>query len=762
MKKPQSLAFLLACCPALYAATPEETKLDTLKTYELQSVQVTSTRANRTTPMAFQNINKQQLKAINHGQDIPFLLSLTPSVITTSDAGNGIGYTSLRVRGTDPSRINITSNGIPMNDAESSQVFWVNMGDFASSISSMQIQRGVGTSTNGSSAFGATVNMETEQIGMNPFLSVDLSAGSYASHKETLRFGTGLLGGHWGIQGRLSNIGSDGYIDRASAKLNSYFVQAGYFADNTIVKFVTFNGTERTYHAWDYASKYDQSVYGRTYNPSGKMEKDANGNPQFYRDQTDNYHQQHYQLFWNQYLNKDWTLNVALHYTNGKGYYEQYKKNKKLLDYGLDANKTKAKSSLVRQKWLANDFFGTIASLHFNNKKNVEATIGGGWNKYDGDHYGFVTWVAKPVDAYFPYHRYYDNNTKKTDFNVYSKLNYTFVEGLNGFVDLQYRHVGIKMNGPSDVINASTGALVYDLNNNFSFFNPKFGVNYQINPNHRFYASYAISHREPVRNNYENNLNAQLALPTAERLNDLEVGYQLRLKNFNAGVNFYHMNYKDQFVLTGEVDNLGEAITRNFEKSYRMGVELEMNYKPTSWFEWSANATFSKNRVSNVSVTDDKGATQVIEGESPLSFSPSAMFNNILTFNYKGFKAMLINRYVGEQYLTNTGFRNMEAKDENGNTVLSTMMLKSYCVTDLDLSYNFSLKRLGVKDATFGVSFYNLFSAKYDNNGWAGPKYTKVNNKLTAMNTEGPYDTYAAGFAPSAPFNFMAHLSLNF
>ena len=431
MKKPQSLAFLLACCPALYAATPEETKLDTLKTYELQSVQVTSTRANRTTPMAFQNINKQQLKAINHGKDIPFLLSLTPSVITTSDAGNGIGYTSLRVRGTDPSRINITSNGIPMNDAESSQVFWVNMGDFASSISSMQIQRGVGTSTNGSSAFGATVNMETEQIGMNPFLSVDLSAGSYASHKETLRFGTGLLGGHWGIQGRLSNIGTDGYIDRASAKLNSYFVQAGYFADNTIVKFVTFNGTERTYHAWDYASKYAQSLYGRTYNPCGEMEKDANGNAQFYRDQTDNYHQQHYQLFWNQFLNQYWTLNVALHYTNGKGYYEQYKKDAKLSKYGLDANKTKAKSSLVRQKWLSNDFFGTIASLHFNNKKNVEATIGGGWNKYDGDHYGFVTWVAKPVDAFFPYHRYYDNNTKKTDFNVYSKFNYTFVEALN-------------------------------------------------------------------------------------------------------------------------------------------------------------------------------------------------------------------------------------------------------------------------------------------------------------------------------------------
>ena len=527
MKKPQSLVFLLACCPALYAATPKETKLDTLKTYQLQSVQVTSTRASRTTPMAFQNINKQQLKAINYGQDIPFLLSLTPSVITTSDAGNGIGYTSLRVRGTDPSRINITSNGIPINDAESSQVYWVNMSDFASSVSSMQIQRGVGTSTNGSSAFGATVNMETEQIGMNPFLSVDLSAGSYASHKETLRFGTGLLGGHWGIQGRLSNLGSDGYRDRASAKLNSYFVQAGYFADNTIVKFITFNGTERTYHAWDYTSKYIQSLYGRTYNPSGEMEKDANGNAQFYRDQTDNYHQQHYQLFWNQFLNKYWTLNVALHYTNGKGYYEQYKMDAKLSKYGLDANKTKAKSSLVRQKWLSNDFFGTIASLQFNNKKNVEATIGGGWNKYDGDHYGYVTWVAKPVDPFFPYHRYYDNNTKKTDFNVYSKLNYTFTEGLNGFVDLQYRHVGIKMNGPSDVINAKTGALVYDLKNNFSFFNPKFGVNYQINPNHRFYASYAISHREPVRDNYENNLKAQLSLPTAERLNDLEVGYQL-------------------------------------------------------------------------------------------------------------------------------------------------------------------------------------------------------------------------------------------
>ena len=357
--------------------TAQAVELDTLKSVELQDVQVVATRATRKTPVAFTNMSQEQLKAVNFGQDVPYLLSLTPSVTMTSDAGNGIGYTSLRVRGTDPSRINITANGIPMNDAESAQLYWVNMGDFASSVQSMQIQRGVGTSTNGAGAFGATLNMQTENIGIEPFIGLDLSGGSYYSHKETLRFGTGLISEHWGIQGRLSNIGSKGYLDRASTKLNSYFLQAGYFGENTMVKFITFNGVEETYHAWNYTSKYEQELYGRRYNSCGEY-YDAEGNTHYYDNQTDNYHQQNYQLTWNQRLTQVLSLNAALHYTRGDGYYEEYKRKRTLFEYDLDAQMTWAKSDLVRQKKMANDFYGMVASLLYNNKNNLQAVLGGG------------------------------------------------------------------------------------------------------------------------------------------------------------------------------------------------------------------------------------------------------------------------------------------------------------------------------------------------------------------------------------------------
>ena len=510
--------------------------LDSLLSVELQNVQVVSTRASKKTPMAYTNMDREALKAVNFGRDVPYLLSLTPSVTMTSDAGNGIGYTSLRVRGTDPSRINITANGIPMNDAESAQLYWVNMGDFASSVQSMQIQRGVGTSTNGAGAFGATLNMLTENIGMEPYLGLDFSGGSYYSHKETLRFGTGLLSGHWGIQGRLSNIGSKGYLDRASTKLNSYFIQAGYFSDNTVVKLITWNGVEETYHAWNYTSKYEQSLYGRTYNSCGEY-YDAQGNVRYYDGQTDNYHQQNYQLIWNQRLNRELNLNTALHYTKGSGYYEEYKRKRTLFEYDLDPEMTWAQSDLVRQKKMDNDFYGVVASLNYNNHENLQATLGGGWNKYDGDHFGLVKWVKMPVSELMPDHPYYDENAKKTDFNVYGKLMYDFLPGLNAYVDMQYRHVGIKMVGPTDEIDWDTNKrIVYDMTESFDFFNPKAGLNYDITPNHKAFVSYAIAHKEPTRNNYQDNMNAELPMPKSERLNDLEAGYKYQSPTFSAGV----------------------------------------------------------------------------------------------------------------------------------------------------------------------------------------------------------------------------------
>ena len=488
---------------------------DTVKTYSLQDVQVVSTRATKKTPMAFTNMSQEAIKAVNFGQDVPYILSLTPSITMTSDAGNGIGYTSLRVRGTDPSRINITANGIPLNDAESSTVFWVNMGDFASSVKSMQIQRGVGTSTNGAGAFGATLNMLTENVGVKPFVGIDVSGGSYYSHKETLRFGTGLINGHWGLQGRLSNIGSKGYLDRASTKLNSYLLQAGYFGENTVVKLITWNGIEETYHAWNYTSKYEQDRYGRRYNSCGLISKDANGNPTgYYNDQTDNYHQQNYQLLWNQRLTGDLNMNVGLHYTKGKGYYQQYQNTetqylygKSWKDFGMSTDDTVVED-LVDQQKMDNDFFGAVASLLYDNHNGLQAVLGGGWNRYNGAQFGHIVWVKPNVqttvptpEALSPDFEYYRNNSRKTDFNIYGKVNYEFLRGLSAFVDLQYRNVRYKMQNPTVQYGANAdGRWIID--NSYNFFNPKAGLNYDINRQHKVYLSYGIGHKEPVRNNF--------------------------------------------------------------------------------------------------------------------------------------------------------------------------------------------------------------------------------------------------------------------
>ena len=618
-------------------ATAQAAELDTLKNVELQNVQVVATRATKKTPMAFTNMSQEQLKTVNFGQDVPYLLSLTPSITMTSDAGNGIGYTSLRVRGTDPSRINITANGIPMNDAESAQLYWVNMGDFASSVQSMQIQRGVGTSTNGAGAFGATLNMQTENIGTEPFIGLDLSGGSYYSHKETLRFGTGLLGGHWGVQGRLSNIGSKGYLKRASTKLNSYFLQAGYFGENTMVKFITFNGVEETYHAWNYTSKYEQSLYGRTYNSCGVMGFDEDGYPTgYYNNQTDNYHQQNYQLIWNQRLTQELNLNAALHYTRGDGYYEQYKRNRKLGKYGLidiyGYEDPETRGNVIEQKKMGNDFYGAVASLLYNNHQGLEAALGGGWNKYDGNHFGEVVGV--------PNHEYYRNNAKKTDFNIYGKVNYEFTKGLSGFLDLQYRHIGYKMQDPTDEYGFNLDGK-YVVDDKFNFFNPKFGLNYDITRHHKVYASFAIAHKEPTRNDYEDNIGIDLK---AERLNDLEVGYKFQSERFSAGANIYWMSYKDQFVLTGELNEIGEAIATNVGKSYRLGLELEAAWKPLDWLRWDANATLSRNRAKDWTVKDND-LDVVNLGDTPLSFSPDFIMNNILTFDYRGFKASIQSQY---------------------------------------------------------------------------------------------------------------------
>lgn len=746
------MAALIATTGA-YAANPEH--IDTLRTYELQDVQVTSTRAHKTTPVAYQNLDKKQIKSVNFGQDLPYVLSLTPSVTTTSDAGNGIGYTSIRVRGVDPSRVNITANGVPMNDAESNQVYWVNMGDMVSSVQNLQIQRGAGSSTNGTGAFGATVNMQTENIGTKPFIGLDASAGSYYSHKETLRFGTGLLGGHWGLQGRLSNIGSKGYLRRASTKLNSYFLQGGYFSDKTMVKFVTFNGVEQTYHAWNYASKYEQSLYGRRYNSCGEY-YDENGNTLYYKDQTDNYHQQNYQLIWSQILNNFWNFNVTGHYTKGQGYYDEYKVNKNLQDYGL--SDVKYKTDLTRQKKMDNDFYGAIASINFDNKNDFKATLGSGWNRYDGDHFGIVKWVKAPAKTFYPNYEYYRNNAVKSDFNVYGKADWTFWKGLSAYIDLQYRHVGYRMQDPEDDAYADKSGA-YIIHDDFDFFNPKAGLNYQIDQNNHVYFSYSISHKEPTRNDYQDNEVRHLK---AEKLQDYELGYKYMSSKFSAGVNLYYMYYNHQYVLTGELDDIGEAIASNENsgRSYRSGIELEAAWKPCDFFRWDINATFSDSKAKDWTVTLDDGTSANL-GETHLSFTPDQIVNNIFTFMYKGFNASLQSQFIGKQYLTNTDFESYKNYNKDGSFDQEVdMVLHSHFTTNLDLSYNFSLKQFGIKDATVGVTLYNLFSKKYDNNGWAAPGFRKDANGKVEAYCVG--DLYESGFAPSAPFNCMAHLSINF
>lgn len=760
---------------------------DSLKVAELEEVQVVSTRATKKTPVAFTNLSKGQIKGLNHGKDLPSLLLLTPSVTMSSDAGNGIGYTTVSVRGSDNTRINVTANGIPLNDAESSGMFWVNIPDFASSAEDIQIQRGVGTSTNGAGAFGGTINVQTEKIGNTPFIGLDFSGGSYNSHKETLRFGTGLLGGHWGIQGRLSNIGSSGYLDRAHTKLNSYFIQGGYFSDNSVVKFITFNGQEETYHAWNYTSKYEQNLFGRTFNSCGAMSYTDNkgiahyspdftygasdvaeaiangGHINYYKDQKDFYHQQHYQLLWDQLLSNTMKMNVGLHYTRGDGYYEQYKSNTKLLKYGLA---TSGKTDLINQKKMGNDFFGGVASLNFDNKQGLIATIGGAWNRYIGDHFGYITWMKDPSKVsgkeFTPFINYYDNRSRKNDGTIYGKVNYEFLEGLSAFVDLQYRHVSVVMHGPTDEFWAEKDKVcqtVYNEKYLYDFFNPKFGLNYDITENHRVYGSVAISHKEPTRNDFQDNIGKELK---AEQLTDWELGYKYSNNTFSAGLNLFYMNYTNQFVLTGQLDEIGEAIKKNSGKSYRMGVEMEAAWKPVDWFRWDANATFSKNRNKEWTVTlcdpdtYEYGETYNL-GETPISFSPDVVFNNVFTFSYKGFNAAIQSRFVGEQYLNNNGFK--EYEDVYYGTGMVSTMLDSHFTTNIDLSYNTkSLARYGVKDATIGVTLYNIFSKKYDTNGWNYSEVGIKNGKAFAW-SDAPTET---GLAPAAPFNFMVNLSLNF
>lgn len=743
MRRNAMIVCLLMATTGAFAQTPEK---DSLQTVGLQEVEIIATRATAHTPVAYTNLSKEQLKKANTGVDMPYLLTFTPSVLTTSDAGAGIGYTSIRVRGTDATRINVTTNGIPMNDAESHSIFWVNTPDFASSLQDVQIQRGAGTSTNGAGAFGASINMQTQGISPTPYAEFSGSYGSFNTHKETVKAGTGIINGHWGFDARLSNVSSDGYIDRASVGLNAYFLQGGYYTDNTSIRLITFANKERTYHAWNYASKEEMEQYGRRYNSCGLMYEDEKGVQHFYEDQTDNYIQKHYQLLLNHRFNSQWNMNIGLHYTKGDGYYQEYKTRRTLAEYGLFPfvydDKEVTKSDLVRKKAMDNKFGGGIFSFTYKGDR-LQATLGGALNRYDGDHFGRVLWVKSYVGDLNPDTDYYFNNATKNDGNIYLKANYELAKGVNAYMDLQYRHICYKIDGTNDKYNWLASEMQrLDIHEDFGFFNPKAGLSWQINPHHRLFVSFSEAQKEPTRNNYTDGRFDEH--PKPERLLDYELGYTFAGKTFQAGANLYYMDYKDQLVLTGELNEIGEAMASNVPDSYRMGVELMANLRLPCGFTWNINATLSKNRVKNFTETlfeNEEAGTEawvINHGNTPLSFSPDFILNNRFGYTYKGFEASLQSQYVSKQYMSN-------AKQEE-------CTLDAYFVSNLALAYTFKLPK--VKSMTVGCTLYNLFNEKYENNGYAGSGYYYDGDRKVRYNY--------AGYAAQAGTHLLAHVSINF
>lgn len=710
----------------------------------LNQVDVVANRADSKTPVAYTNIGKRQLTANNDGRDMTYLLNMTPSVTVSSDAGGGMGYTAMRVRGSDPSRINVMANGLPLNDPESHRVYWVNMPDLASSLRDVQIQRGVGTSTNGAGAFGASINMVTDASSEDPYAELSGSYGMYNTNRQTLRVGSGLLGNHWSVDARLSHMGSDGYIDRASSQLWSYFGQAAYQSYNTSLRLVAFGGKERTYMAWDYASKEQMEEYGRRYNPCGEY-IDKDGNRAYYADQFDNFVQHHFQLLFSQRIGEWFNINAALFYTKDDGYYDQYKTGRTLVEYGLqpfmnaDGELVK-KSDLIRLKYNVNGFGGGQATVNFR-RGRWNATLGGAVSDFDGHHYGRVKWVRNYVGQIDPLQKYYDNHGRKFDSNVYLRANYDIDRHFSVFADLQYRHIHYTITGMSDNWDWNTSSLaILDVERRWDFFNPKVGVNYTSGA-HRGFASWAVAQKEPTRDNFTDG--TPESYPKAERLDDFEVGYSFNHKLFSVGVNLYYMLYKDQLVVTGQLSDTGNPLSVNVPDSYRMGIELQGALRPCEWFDWQFNLTLSRNRIKNFVeyIYEDEWTNPISFdlGDTPIAFSPDIIFNNAFNFKYRDFDASLNSRYVGKQYMNN-------ARSE-------AALLDSYFVSDLHLGYSFR-NLIGIKELRLGFSIYNLFNEKYFNNGYAGAGYTVVDGKKEIYRY--------AGYAAQAPTHVMATMSLKF
>lgn len=691
------------------AFSQEKTQTDTAKskTINLDEILVSAIRVTDQTPVTFSNISKEELAKRNLGQDIPILLNFMPSVVTTSDAGNGIGYTGIRVRGSDASRVNVTINGIPLNDAESSGSYFVDMPDFASSLESIQLQRGVGTSTNGAGAFGASLNLLTNSYSKQSNGEIANSVGSFNSRKHTVKFSTGLMNDHFEIAGRLSDLHSDGYIDRASSDLKSYFLQGTYVGKTTLIKAITFGGKERTYQAWNGIDKATLETQP-TFNYAG-MFTDEFGNIRFYENEVDDYTQNHYQLHWNEKISDKWNTNLAFHYTKGKGFYENYKEDADFAEYGLTPVAGQTTTDLIRRKWLDNDFYGTTFSANFKNEK-LDFIFGGGFNKYEGSHFGHVIWARYASTSELS-DRYYSNFGNKTDLNSFAKINYKLSAKWSLFGDLQFRTINYKANG----------VLAGRTDENFNFFNPKAGLTFIVNPKNNVYFSYARANREPNRTDFES------FVPKTEKLHDLELGWRLDSKVVKMNSNLYFMYYRDQLVKTGELDDVGSEIRANVDKSYRAGLEIDAMIQLTRKFSFSPNVAVSINKIKDY--TADTGSGLVNYGDTNISFSPNVVAGAILTFKpITGLQLSLLNKYVGEQYA--------------GNFETESIKLESYNVLDFNVNYELKTKTI-FKSIVFSGLVNNLLDKKYVSNAYL-------------------YGDSYVSYYPQAGINFLVGMTLKF
>ncbi|MGN7512892.1 MAG: TonB-dependent receptor [Allomuricauda sp.] len=722
----KTLCTTMALLGVALTTSAQEEPIDSLEGEKvvLDEVLVQAVRVTKDFPITFSDLDKVELAPRNLGQDIPILMNFMPAVVTTSDAGAGVGYTSIRVRGSDATRVNVTINGVPYNDAESQGTFWVNMPDFASSTQSLQLQRGVGTSTNGAGAFGASLNMLTDAFSEEAYATISSSVGSFNTLRNNIKFSTGLLNDHFEFSGRLSRVTSDGYVDRASSELDGYFLQGVYNDDNTLVKALLFGGHEITYQAWNGITA-DQLENDRTYNSAGAY-TDDNGNTQFYDNEVDNYKQDHFQLHWYETWNPAWDTHLAVHYTRGRGFFEQYREDDDFATYGLEPITVNGDfvetTDLIRRRWLDNDFYGTIFSATYNSD-NLELILGGGYNEYKGDHFGEIIWAEYAGNSEIR-DRYYDDTSTKTDFNMYTKANFKLTDQWSLFGDVQYRGVTYQANGDD------TG-LVDD---SFNFFNPKAGITFDLNRNNNFYFSYARANREPNRNDYES------GSPKPEKLNDFELGWRYVSPSFQLNTNVYYMRYKDQLVLTGELNDVGAPLRSNVGDSYRLGLEIEANVNISNSFQWRPNIALSDNR--NIDFFFERDGELQNLGNTHIAYSPQLIAGNVISYMPKeNFQVSLLSKFVGKQYM--------------GNIDSETSVLDSYTQTDFNVQYTINTNSF-VKSIVLSGLVNNIFNADIVSNGYFYTYDDNWSNPGTITTIEG------TGYYPQAGINFLLGATVNF